>query len=53
MARDQKASDSKDTKDVSHTTNAADEGGTWQFKFVLAVIFLGVLMLILKSVGLF
>ncbi len=29
------------------------EGGTWQFKFVIGVIVVGVLMLILKTIGLF
>lgn len=41
-------SEQKSTKNVS-----ADEGGSWQFKFVIGTIILGVLMLILKTIGLF
>ena len=48
-----KVPDSKVTKSAPNPSNTADEGGSWQFKFVMGVIVLGVLMLILKSAGLF
>jgi hypothetical protein len=50
---DEKVTEVKVTKNVSQTPTAIDEGGSWQFKFVLGVIVLGVLMLILKTAGLF
>ena len=50
---DEKATEVKVTKNVSQTPNAIDEGGSWQFKFVMGVIAAGVLMLLLKTIGLF
>ncbi len=49
---DEKASEVKVTKDVSHSTHAIGDEVSWQLKFVLGVIAAGVLMLILKTVGL-
>ena len=49
----EKAADSKASTNASHVHQTDDEGGSWQFKFVLGVIALGLVMLILKSLGLF
>jgi hypothetical protein len=43
----------KPTKTILPNPNPAEEGNSWQFKFVMLVIVLGVLMLIFKSIGLF
>jgi hypothetical protein len=55
MAQGQQKSETeqKPAKSVSQHSNPADEGNSWQFKFVIGVIVLGVLMLILKTIGLF
>jgi hypothetical protein len=41
--------------DTTMSSKSLDEqeGGTWQFKFAMGVIALAVLMLILKTIGLF
>jgi hypothetical protein len=38
---------------MSSQSPDSEEGGSWQFKFVIGVIVVGVLMLILKTIGLF
>jgi hypothetical protein len=50
---DEKAPEAKVAREVSQASNAADEETSWQFKMVIGVIALGVLMLILKTIGLF
>jgi hypothetical protein len=52
-AHEDKAPETKGPRDNHHTTVTVDEGGSWQFKFVMIVIAAGVLMLILKTIGLF
>jgi outer membrane murein-binding lipoprotein Lpp len=49
----ERAIESNVTTSVSQASSAVDEGGSWQLKFVLGAIALGVLMLILKTIGLF
>jgi hypothetical protein len=44
---------SQKKKDVPQQTRPDDGGSNWQFKFVMTVIGLGVLGLILKTLGLF
>ncbi len=49
----EKTAEAKVSKNVSQSAGNADEGGSWQFKFVLGVIALGLVILILKSLGVF
>ncbi|MBI5471562.1 MAG: hypothetical protein HY961_04380 [Ignavibacteriae bacterium] len=50
MSRDQKESTSKSSQHISQ--EPPETGSSWQIKFVLAVIVLGLLLLILKALGL-
>lgn len=47
------AKSKQDAMGTSSKSLDVDEGGGWQFKFLMGAIAAGVLMLILKTIGLF